>query len=116
MRIMSVKSFLITMAVAGMTMLSTKAAEVDQLKSDLIGHSMGGREKCWKFQSTDQIQQVTIKKKEEELGKRIYTVALQLRAAKDSARYAAEARVEYVRTGGVWKVQQVGLLSLSKVE
>lgn len=113
---MKVKPFLGALAAAGVLVWSTPAAEVDQLKSDLIGQCMGGREKCWKFQSSEQIKELTIKRKDEDLRKRMYIVTLQLQATKDSGRYAAEARVEYARTAEGWKIQQVGLLSLQKIE
>src|SRR5207244_1843539 len=71
-----------TMAVAGSLAAATQASEVEQLKSDLIGQCMGGREKCWKFQSVDQIKALTIQKKTEDSQKRVYTIALQLQAAK----------------------------------
>ena len=87
-------------------------AEADQMKADLIGQTMGGREKSWKFQSTDQIKALTIQKKDEDLKKRVYKVALELQAAKDTPRYAAEAQVEYTRTGTGWKIHHVGMLSL----
>jgi hypothetical protein len=89
---------------------------VDQLKSDLIGQCMGGREKCWKFQSRDQIKELVIKKKTEDSQKRVYTIVLQLQAMKASAKYTAEARVEYAKTETDWKIKQVGLLSLKKAE
>jgi len=96
--------------------ISLPAAEVDQLKADLVGQSMGGREKCWNFQSLDQIKQLTIKNKTEEAQKKVYTISLQLQAANGSPKYAAEARVEYTRTGAAWKIKHVGLLSLAKME
>jgi len=96
--------------------LGAAAAEVDQLKSDLIGQSMGGREKCWKFQSVDQIKELVIKQKTENAQKRVYTVALQLQASKASGKYAAEARVVYTKTDAGWKLKDVGLLSLQKME
>src|SRR6266567_8369039 len=115
-RTMKGRPWLKTMIVAGAFALSLQASEVDQLKSDLVGQCMGGREKCWKFQSADQIKELVIKNKTEDTQKRVYTVALQLQAANASAKYAAEARVEYTKTGSVWKVKQVGLLSIKKVE
>ena len=108
-------SLLMTIAVAGGLALPMQAAEADQLKSDLVGQCMGGREKCWKFQSLDQIKELVVKDKTEDSQKRVYTVALQLQAAKGSGKYAAEARVEYVKTAAGWKVKQVGLLSLKKI-
>src|SRR5437773_8754283 len=105
-----------TMIAAGVLALSLQASEVDQLKSDLVGQCMGGREKCWKFQSRDQIKQLFIKNKTEDSQKRVYTVAMQLQASKASGKYAAEARVEYAKGVAGWKLKQVGLLSLAKVE
>ena len=89
---------------------------IDQLKSDLIGQCMGGREKCWKFQSADQIKQLIIRNKTEDSRERVFTIGLQLQAAKASGKYAAEARVEYTKTPAGWKIKNVGLLSLKKIE
>jgi len=105
---------LITMIAAGALALSMRAAELDQLKTDLIGRTMGGREKCWKFQSLDQIKELVIKNKTEDAKKRVYTIALQLEASKACGRYAAEARVEYTKAAKGWVFKQVGLLSLKK--
>ena len=105
-----------TIVVAVGLAVHLQAAEADQLKSDLIGQCMGGREKCWKFQSVDQIKELVIKNKTEDAQKRVYTIALQLQAANATGKYAAEARVEYTKTGSVWKVKQVGLLSMKKIE
>src|SRR5438093_11261740 len=109
-------SLLMTVVAAGALALSLQASQTDQLKSDLIGQCMGGREKCWKFQSRDQIKELVIKNKTEDSQKRVYTIALQLQAGPTSGRYAAEARVEYTKAGAGWKIKQVGLLSLAKVE
>jgi len=108
--------WLITMMVLGTRALSAQAVEVDQLKADLIGQSMGGRERCWKFQSIEQIKELAIQEKTENPQKRVYTIALQLQAAKTSGKYGAKARVEYVKTATGWKVKHVGLLSLTKTE
>ena len=110
------KHTFLLMTLAGVLALSAPASEVDQLKSDLIGQCMGGREKCWMFQSPEQIKKLEIKKKTEEGAKRVYTIALQLQASKTSAKYSAEARVEYLKAGSVWKIRHVGLLSLKKTE
>jgi len=104
------------MMLTGALAFSLPASEVDQLKSDLVGQSMGGREKSWKFQSIDQIKELVIKNKTEDAQKRVYTLALQLQAANARGKYAADARVEYVKTGAAWKIKQVGLLSLRKVD
>src|SRR2546425_13371266 len=109
-------SWLITIAVMSALALSLPASEVDQLKSDLIGQCMGGREKCWKFQSRHQIKELVIKNKTEDAQQRVYTIALQLQAAKTNGKYAAEARVEYAKAAKGWKIKQVGLLSLAKIE
>src|SRR5213593_4496836 len=105
-RTMKFITLLTTIVVACWLALPAQAAESDQLKSDLVGQCMGGREKCWKFQSADQIKELVIKSKTEDAQKRVYTVALQLQAANANAKYAAEARVEYTKTGGAWKIKQ----------
>src|SRR5262245_47381577 len=100
----------------GSFQLGLRASEVDQLKSDLIGQSMGGREKCWKFQSPEQIKSLEIKQRSEDSQKRVYTIALKLEAPKGSGKYTAEARVDYARVPAGWKIKHVGLLSLAKIE
>src|SRR5216110_3343553 len=109
-------SLFMTIAVAGGLALPMQAAESDQLKSDLVGQCMGGREKCWKFQSRDQIKELVIKNKTEDAQRRVYTIALQLQATNTGWKYAGEARVEYVKADTGWKIKQVGLLSLQKVK
>ena len=113
---MKILSFFATIVAVGWLALPMQASESDQLKSDLVGQCMGGREKCWKFQSVDQIKELVIKNKTEDARKRVYTVALQLQATSAKDKYAAEARVEYTKAGNAWKIKQVGLLSMKKVE
>ena len=109
-------NFLVIILVACALAVSVCASEVDQLKADLIGHTMGGREKCWKFQSVEQIKELVIKTKTEDPQKRVYTMALQLQAAPRADKYAAQAKVEYWKTDSGWKIDHVGLLSLKKIE
>jgi hypothetical protein len=104
------------MMLAGAFALSMRASEVDDLKTGLIGHTMGGREKSWKFQSTQQIKELTIKESRGDSQKRVFTIALQLQATPSSGKYAAEARVDCAKAGTKWDVKQVGLLSLKKIE
>src|SRR5262245_12715266 len=75
------------------------AAEPDQIKSDLVGRTMGGREKCWKFQSREQIKDLVITEAKEDAQKRVYILKLQLEADKTCGRFAAEVRVEYSKDG-----------------
>ena len=109
-------SWLLMLIVATALARPTLAAEADRLKSDLVGQVMGGRERCWKFQSVDQIKELVIKNKTEDAQKQVYNIALKLQAANDSAKYSAEARVEYTNAISGWRIKHVGLLSLKKVE
>jgi hypothetical protein len=96
--------------------LCAQTPSAGQMSSDLVGQTMGGRQRCWKFQSIDQIKELTIKDKTETARQCIYTIALQLQATNAPAKYAAEARVEYCKAGAGWKLNQVGLLSLKKIK
>ena len=109
-------SWLIAIVVAGVLAFPLQAAEADQLKADLIGHTMGGRERSWKFQSVDQIKDLVIKSKIEDAQKRVYTIALELQSAQGTGKFAADARVEYGKTAAGWKIKQVGLLALRKMD
>src|ERR1043166_4177261 len=91
-----------------------RAVDIDQMKTDLVGQCMGGREKCWRFRSRDQIKNLAVKSQREADQKRVYTVDLTLSDPHGSGTFAGEARVEYVRAGKKWKIKQVGLLSLRK--
>jgi hypothetical protein len=102
--------------VAGVLTLSAQTPTAEQMKSDLLGHTMGGRQKCWKFQSLDQIKALTIKDQTEHARQYTCTLALELQATNAPAKYAAEARVEYIRMGTGWKLDHVGLLSLKRIK
>jgi hypothetical protein len=113
---MNMKTIIMTIAMAATLTLSLPGAEVEQLKADLIGHTMGGREKSWRFQSPEQIKDLAVESTAEDSQKRIYIMALQLQDSPATGRYAARARVEYEKTSTGWRVKQVGLLSLTKVK
>ncbi|HEV8608311.1 MAG TPA: hypothetical protein VGQ99_23455 [Tepidisphaeraceae bacterium] len=116
-------TLLMTIILAGALTLSLQAAEaqaanVEEIKFDLVGHTMGGREKSWKFQSVEQIKELVIKDihMTEDGKARICTIALRLQASRKTGKYAAEARVEYARTAKGWRIKHIGLLSLEKIE
>lgn len=92
------------------------AAEVERLCGDLLGHTMGGRERCWKFQARAQIKELLVKRASEDAQQRVYEVALKLQAAPGAPLYAAEARLEYRRQGAAWNLAEVGLLKLARLE
>lgn len=101
---------------AGTFALAAQTPTPEQMKSDLVGQTMGGRHACWKFQSVNQIKDLAVENKTENAQLRIYTVALQLEAMPACGKFAAEARVEYTSTPAGWKIKQVGLLSLKKIQ
>ncbi len=92
------------------------ADEVQQMKSELIGKVMGGRERCWKFQSPSQIKNLEIKSKKEEEANRIYSIVMELSDSRISGVYRAEADVTYKKIGIDWKIEMVGLLSLVRIK
>jgi len=102
--------------IVGALAFPAELSEVEQLKADLIGQTMGGREKSWKFQSPEQIKELVIKTKTEDAQKRVYAISLKLQATNSTAKYQAEARVEYAKAAEAFKIKHVGLLSLSKIE
>ncbi len=95
--------------------LCPSTLEVEQIKSELSGRTVGGREKSWKFRSPEHIKQLDIVQKSETPQRRVCTIKLLLEADKACGRYAAEVRLEYAHSGGGWKLEQAGLLSLAKV-
>ncbi len=101
---------------AGVWELSAQTPTAAQMKLDLVGHTMGGRQRCWKFQSTDQIKALTIKNEAATPSQCICIVALHLQATKAPAQYSAEARVAYTKTAAGWRLDHVGLLSLEKTK
>jgi hypothetical protein len=106
----------IALWLAGAVAFSAQAPTAEQIKSQLIGQTMGGRQRCWKFQSVDQIKELTIKDKTENASQCIYTIALRLQATNAPAQYAAEARVTYTNSVAGWTLDHVGLLSLQKIK
>jgi hypothetical protein len=107
---------LITIALACVMGLTVGAAEADQLKGDLIGQTMGGREKTWHFRSPDQIKELVVKNRIEDQQRRVYSISLLLQATNGGDKYAADAKVEYWKAASGWKIDHVGLLSLKKIE
>jgi hypothetical protein len=93
-----------------------QTTEVEQLKSDLIGHTMGGREMSWQFQSADQIKDLIIHTKTETAQKRTYVITLELQDPRVPGKYKAEARVLYEKTDTRWQIESVGLMSMVKIE
>jgi hypothetical protein len=108
------KRIFFTILAAGALALPMRAADEEQLKSGLIGHTMGGRERSWKFQSPNQIKELRIKGKTEGAQRCVYTVSLRLQCTDTGCKYVAEARVECAKADTGLKVNQVGLLSLAK--
>jgi len=95
---------------------ANQESEVDRMKSDLVGKGMGGREKCWYFQSTDQIKECIIQNKTEDAQKRVYSISLELQDSRVPGKYKADAQVVYEKVGNEWKVKHVGLISIEKIE
>lgn len=91
-------------------------SEVEQMKSALVGKVMGGREKCWKFESVSQIKELVIRNKREQGQKRLYSVTLTLQDARDPGLYKAEAEITYEKVDSVWGIKFVGLKRLRKVD
>jgi len=90
--------------------------EVAQCKSDLIGKTMGGRERCWHFQSANQIKELAIQNKREDGQKRLYSVNLVLQDPRVPGKYKAEALLVYEKVDGQTKLKSVGLVSMKKIE
>lgn len=90
--------------------------EAEQMKSDLVGEVMGGREVGWKFQSASQIKELTIEEREEEVQQRVYTIKLRLEDSKVTGVYEAEAKVTYKQVDDGWQIDTVGLLSMKRIE
>lgn len=113
---MKMSFYIIAVLLASVLVVSAQIPPPEQMKSDLVGHMMGGRQKSWKFRSTDQIKEIHIRDKNEHTYQGTCIIDLELQAANSPARYAAEARVEYVKTSAGWKLDHVGLLSLKKIK
>lgn len=104
---------------ASMSVISGQASaltEVEQLKTDLIGHTMGGREKTWKFQSVAQIKDLVITNKTEVGPLRTYFITLELQDPRVPNKYRAQAQVRYENTNSQWMIESVGLISMTKIE
>jgi hypothetical protein len=119
---MKIIAGLLALFLSGVTSVTRAAQETEQeqriaeMKSDLVGHTMGGREEGWKFQSVSQIKELTIEEEKEEDGERICTVELRLSDPRVKGTYEAKAKLTYKKVGGEWKLDTVGLLSMKRVE
>ena len=108
--------YIVVLWLVGAAAPTAQTPTAEQMKSQLVGQTMGGRHRCWKFQSVDQIQELTIKDKSENADQCIYIIALRLQATNAPATYAAQARVAYTNTVAGWTLDHVGLLSLEKIK
>ncbi len=91
-------------------------SETEQMKSDLVGRVMGGREKSWKFESVSQIKELVINKRKEEPKKRVYSVTLTLHDSRVPSVYKAEAEMTYEKVDSKWELKVVGLKSITKID
>ena len=89
---------------------------MQQLKTDLIGHPMGGREKTCKFQSLEQIKDLVITQKDESGPLRLYSITLELQDPQVIGKYRAQAQVRYEKVDTRWTIESVGLTSMMKLE
>ncbi len=101
---------------AGAVALSAQAPTAEQIKSQLLGHTMGGRHRSWRFQSLDQIKELTIVAQTQTARQLVCVIALRLQATNAPSEFRAEARVVLTKTNAGWKLQHVGLLSLKKIK
>ncbi len=101
---------------AGAVALSAQTPTAEQIKSQLIGQTMGGRQRCWKFQSAEQIKELTLTATTEDARRCVCIIALRLQATNSPAQYMAQARVQYTRTAAGWSFNHVGLLSLKMIK
>lgn len=113
---MKTTAVLLNLLLGGGTSFALQDPTPDQLKSDLVGKTMGGREKGWKFQSVDQIKALTIRDKKQEADARTYTVSLELEDPRVSEAFSADAEMTYEKVGAEWKLKTVGLKSMKKLE
>ena len=115
MKISSIFVLFLLLTVGG-SLHAQQSREIEALKSELVGHCMGGREKCWKFQSIHQIKQLVINKKTDDGKRRVDSITLELEDPRTPGRYKADAQLEYEKVKGEWKVKHVACLSLMKVK
>ena len=91
---------------------TTSQSETDQIKHDLIGQTMGGRESSWKFQSVDQIKKFTINKTFNDAYIKSYTISMTLHDDRVLPFYDTDAIIGYEKVDNQWKIKYVGLLKI----
>jgi hypothetical protein len=94
---------------------SARAGDVENISRDLVGHSMGGRARCWRFQSETQIRGLVVLDQTHSGEQRSYTIRCTLRDPRVRQPYEAKAIVRYRRIDSEWRVESVGLISMVKV-
>lgn len=90
--------------------------EAAVLRDDLIGHTMGGRERAWHFQGPEQIHDLQIESVEQGDDERCVRFTCTLRDERVPGGFAATAQADYRQEDGAWVLRTVGLLSMRKVE
>ncbi|MFQ5847212.1 MAG: hypothetical protein ACE5IQ_05985 [Candidatus Methylomirabilales bacterium] len=110
------KAVIVMLSLAIIVGSAVQGSEIDRLKSDLIGRTMGGREKGWKFQSPSQIRTLIINDTWRDVHRRVYVITVTLQDPAVPGAYRAEAEVTYERVDSRWDLRGVGLRSLVKIE
>ena len=105
MKFSRIFSVVLVVLFTGCASLIRSDTQIEQFKKDLIGHTMGGREKSWKFQSVDQFKRFTVLA---QLGNRVFVRMI----LKGEGTYLADAVLTY--SDG--KLKTVGLLYIEKID
>ena len=94
--------------VTGCASVESVPAE-DRILADLVGQTMGGREKCWHFQSREQIKDMVVEGTVEDDVRMVYDVSLVLSDDRVGGTYAAEADIVYHKHEQQWKQDPTSL-------
>lgn len=82
-------AYLFSLLLAGCISVTPPVNPIDKIKSDLVGHTMGGREKAYKFSSVDQIISLRV------LGRTENTVTVSLLLRGVNKYFLADAFLTY---------------------
>ena len=112
---MSKVKVFVAVAVIMLMVGCSKAPDTQQIKTDLIGQTMGSMFGGWKFESLAEFQELTINNKNQQGDIIEYDVNMLLKDTNSGKMYRAESMIVYKKIDGSWKIASVSKKSLKQL-
>lgn len=93
----------------------SKSPDTEQIKTDLIGQTMGSMFGGWKFESLSEFQELKINNKKQQGELIEYDISMRLKDTNSGKEYRAEALRVYKKVDGAWKIASISRKSFEPI-